>query len=95
MTDTQRKKRIIFVDDESKVLSGLLRMLHFMRKEWDMTFATNGFDALEIMKKQAFDVIVSDMRMPGMDGADIFREGQTGNPLENVLFPFSSVIINV
>ena len=57
MTDTQRKKRIIFVDDESKVLSGLRRMLHFMRKEWDMTFATNSFDALEIKPVQYFNSI--------------------------------------
>ncbi len=62
------KKRILFVDDEPKIVDGLRRMLHSMRKEWDMAFASNGREALEMMKKQPFDVVVSDMRMPEMDG---------------------------
>ena len=81
------KKRILFVDDEPRILDGLRRMLHSMYREWEMTFVDSGQAALEEMGEEPFDVIVSDMRMPGMDDADIFREGQAGNPLENVLFP--------
>jgi putative nucleotidyltransferase with HDIG domain len=61
-------RRILFVDDEPKVLDGLKRMLHGMRREWEMAFATSGQDALEILRTQPFDVLISDMRMPGMDG---------------------------
>ena len=43
-------------------------MLHPMRKEWDMTFALGGQDALDTLAEKSFDVIVSDMRMPGMSG---------------------------
>lgn len=62
------KKSILFVDDEPHVLDGLQRMLRPKRNEWDMYFAKGGAEALEIIKGQHIDVIVTDMRMPGMDG---------------------------
>jgi HD-like signal output (HDOD) protein len=68
------KKRILFVDDEPNVLSGLQRMLRPMRDEWDMSFAQSGSEALELLAKDPFDVVVSDMRMPGMDGAQLLTE---------------------
>ena len=67
------KKRIIFVDDEVEVIKGLRRMLRDMRDEWTMEFADSGQKALDIMAKEPFDVIVSDMRMPGMDGAQLLE----------------------
>lgn len=68
------KKRILFIDDEPRVLQGLQRMLHGMRREWEMMFVENGRKALDIMDQQNFDVVVSDMRMPGMDGAELLKE---------------------
>ncbi len=68
------RQRILFVDDEPNVLSGLQRMLRPMREEWDMVFAESGAKALEAMAQEAFDVIVSDMRMPEMNGAQLLRE---------------------
>jgi HD-like signal output (HDOD) protein len=67
-------RKILFVDDEPKVLQGLQRMLRSMRQEWEMSFAENGVQALEILKEKPFDVIVSDMRMPGMDGAELLKK---------------------
>ncbi len=67
-------KRILFVDDEPNVLSGLQRMLRSMRNEWEMSFAEGGAKALEIMQSKTFDVVVSDMRMPGMSGAELLKE---------------------
>src|SRR5438477_1546624 len=64
-------QQILFVDDEERVLEGLRRMLRPMRDEWDMTFATSGAEALEVLARSHPDVIVSDMRMPGMDGAQL------------------------
>ena len=61
-------KRILFVDDEPKVLEGIQRMLRPMRHEWDMVFAQSGQEALSILAEQPADVVVSDMRMPRMDG---------------------------
>lgn len=65
---------ILFVDDEPNILDGLQRMLRSMRREWQMYFANNGFEALEMLKEKEIDVIVSDMKMPGMDGAKLLYE---------------------
>lgn len=67
-------KRILFVDDERNVLDGLRRMLRPMRKKWEMSFAPGGEEALAVLAKEHFDVVVSDMRMPGMDGAALLSE---------------------
>jgi HD-like signal output (HDOD) protein/ActR/RegA family two-component response regulator len=62
-------RRVLFVDDESKILDGLRRMLRPQRHEWEMAFAPGGEAALALMEASPFDVIVTDMRMPGIDGA--------------------------
>jgi DNA-binding NtrC family response regulator len=67
-------KRILFVDDEVKILEGLRRMLRPMRNEWEMDFAPGGQAALDLMAASPFDVIVSDMRMPGLDGAALLEQ---------------------
>jgi HD-like signal output (HDOD) protein len=64
-------KRILFVDDESKILDGLKRTLHADQQRWDMQFAVGGEAALRACEEKSFDVVVSDMRMPGMDGATL------------------------
>jgi putative nucleotidyltransferase with HDIG domain len=66
--------RIVFVDDETNVLQAMQRTLHRMRNEWSMVFATSGAAALEELAKTPADVIVSDMRMPGMDGWQLLAE---------------------
>ncbi len=68
------KRRILFVDDEQDVLDGLRRMLRGMRREWEINFALSGKKALEILSTTPVDVVVSDMRMPGMDGAQLLSE---------------------
>lgn len=64
------KKTVLFVDDEQKVLDGVRRMLYTMRPVWDMQFFNSAKSALEYMKTAHVDVVVSDMRMPEMDGAE-------------------------
>jgi HD-like signal output (HDOD) protein len=66
-------KRVLFVDDEPKILDGLRRMLRPQRLVWDMAFAAGGEEALAMLEDRSFDVIVSDMRMPGMDGAALLK----------------------
>jgi putative nucleotidyltransferase with HDIG domain len=68
------KKRLLFVDDESNVLNGLRRSLHRMRESWDMEFVEGASAALATLEKQPFDAIVSDMRMPLMDGAELLDQ---------------------
>jgi HD-like signal output (HDOD) protein/CheY-like chemotaxis protein len=64
-------KRVLFVDDESKILDGIRRMLYADRKRWDLQFALTGEAALKACEAASFDVVISDMRMPGMDGATL------------------------
>lgn len=68
------KKRVLFVDDDQGVLDGLERMLYAMSDEWEMMFCQSGRQALELMKEKPFDAIVSDMRMPEMNGEELLRE---------------------
>ena len=67
------KQRILFVDDDPMVLRGLRRTLDTMRNEWDMSFAGGGPEAVDVLAQEPFDVIVSDMRMPGMTGVELLE----------------------
>lgn len=66
-------KRILFVDDEPSILRGLKRLLSPRRDRWHMAFADGGEQALAIARAQPVDVLLSDMRMPGMDGAQLME----------------------
>lgn len=72
-TTPAAKKRILFVDDEPNVLDGLRNLLRKQRHEWDMQFALGAEAALTEMERQPVDVIVSDMRMPRIDGAELLK----------------------
>ena len=72
--------RVLFVDDEPNVLQGLKRMLRSQRNVWDMDFASSGEAALDKFMAEPFDVVVSDMRMPGMDGATLLEWIQNDAP---------------
>ncbi|HEY1313747.1 MAG TPA: response regulator [Steroidobacteraceae bacterium] len=74
------KVRIAFVDDESSILQGMRRTLHGMRNEWEMEFFGSGEAALASLASSAADVIVSDMRMPGMDGWEFLAEVKKRHP---------------
>jgi len=73
-------KKVIFVDDDSSLISGLKRMLRPLRNEWDMYFVLSGEEALELIADGSFDVIVSDMRMPGMNGAELLSKVRELHP---------------
>jgi HD-like signal output (HDOD) protein/CheY-like chemotaxis protein len=75
-----QKKRILFVDDEPMVLRGLQRSLSSMRKEWDMEFVESGARALECMSERVFDVLVADMMMPNLSGAELADEVMKSYP---------------
>jgi putative nucleotidyltransferase with HDIG domain len=72
--------RILIVDDEQRVLDGLQRMLRPMRGAWEVTTACGGVPALAHLDQHRVDVVVSDMRMPGMDGAVLLNEVRTRQP---------------
>jgi len=69
--ETLEKRQILFVDDDLNVLQGLQRMLHSHRSVWDMSFVTSGKEALELLSRKTFNIVISDMRMPEMDGVEL------------------------
>jgi DNA-binding NtrC family response regulator len=73
-------KRILFVDDEVNLLEGLRRMLRPVKRSWEMEFVTSGPAALLAFEEKPFDVVVSDLRMPGMDGAELLAQIQAQYP---------------
>jgi HD-like signal output (HDOD) protein/CheY-like chemotaxis protein len=79
MSQTEKLK-ILFVDDEIIMLESLSRSLRPMRKEWDCKFAGSGKEALSILSEKDFDLVVSDMRMPEMDGAELLAKIKHSHP---------------
>jgi HD-like signal output (HDOD) protein/CheY-like chemotaxis protein len=73
-------KSLVFVDDEPLVLDGLRRMLHRYRATWNMSFVTSGEEALALMAESPMDIVVSDMRMPTMDGAELLKRVKDLHP---------------
>lgn len=74
------KRSILFVDDEAMVLQGIKRMLFKYKKEWDMSFVNSGEEALEYLKKNSVDIVISDMKMPQMDGVQLLEKVKVQHP---------------
>lgn len=90
-------KRILFVDDESNILDGIRRMLRGDRSRWDVHFAIGGEAALQACEANSFDIVISDMRMPGMDGATLLSQIRDRSPetVRCILSGYSEVELSV
>src|ERR1700744_750737 len=73
-------KRLLFVDDEPQVLQGLRVSIYARRKVWDMHFAAGGAAAMELMRASRFDVLVTDLRMPSVNGTALVAWTLTNSP---------------
>jgi len=73
------RRRILFIDEEPRVLAGLRRALYGQRDEWDMVFTDSAQPALASFDQTPFDIIVTDMQMPGANG-DLLREVMSRYP---------------
>lgn len=76
--ETPRKGNILLVDDEQNILSSLRRLLN--REGYNIHMALSGIEGLEILKENDIDIVVSDMRMPQMDGAEFLKNVAEGWP---------------
>lgn len=65
--------RLLFVDDEPRILQGIRQSLWAKRRVWDMSFVESGAEALAFLERTPCQAVVSDMRMPGMDGAELLK----------------------
>ena len=73
-------RNVLFVDDERPILEGLRSRLRHLHHKWNMEFVDGGALALERMQQRPYDVLVTDMRMPGIDGAKLLEVVSTQWP---------------
>jgi len=69
---------ILFVDDEPDI--GVLAGDALRDAGHRVSIATNGVQALDLVSKQAFDVMICDVRLPGVDGLELFRRTRQESP---------------
>ncbi len=72
-----RKPVILIVEDEKNTREGLERAL---RRSYDILLADGGKHALDLLRENTVDILLSDLRMPGMDGMALIRKAQTLDP---------------
>lgn len=63
--------QVLFVDDDTEVLEDFRRLLGIAGVRWNIDLASSGDDAIKMLTNGVYDVIVSDLMMPGMDGAEL------------------------
>ncbi len=76
--------KLLLVDDEERFLA-TTRILLEKREVEQIQTATNGADALKILRKERIDVVVLDVKMPGMDGVEVLRRIKQDHPLVEVI----------
>jgi HD-like signal output (HDOD) protein len=79
-TNESALRRILFVDDEPAILAGLERVLRPLRHEIKSEFASSGAEALACLEREPFDVVITDIRMPVMDGSVLLETIQRLHP---------------
>ncbi len=65
---------VLFVDDEPRVTSALMRSIRMLEPRWRFHSADGGRQAIEEISRTDIDIVVTDMRMPDMSGSDLIRE---------------------
>ncbi len=68
---TMKQRTVLFVDDEEKILRSLKRV--FVNEPYKTLFANSGKEALDIIQQEQVHVIVTDIRMPEMDGLELLK----------------------
>jgi putative nucleotidyltransferase with HDIG domain len=69
-----KKRQILFVDDDAYILKGYQRSLESYVDNWDVYFCTSAIEAINLMNKQPIDALITDLRMPGMDGITLLEQ---------------------
>ena len=77
------KAKILIVDDEKEIREMLSR--HFRMLDYHIELAENGQEALDILAQKRFDVVISDIMMPVMNGVSLLREVRKQYPMIRVI----------
>jgi DNA-binding NtrC family response regulator len=75
--------RILIVDDEEEILHLLRR--NFELEGYEVITTTDPFQAVEMTAEQLYNLVLTDIKMPGMSGIELLREVKRLNPLANVI----------
>jgi len=78
MPKTERRPLVLCVDDEKSILSSLRRV--FLDEPWDLEFAGSGPEGLARIEEHGADVVLSDYRMPGMNGVEFLKKVKEIHP---------------
>ncbi|WP_332745823.1 response regulator transcription factor [Hydrogenophaga sp.] len=76
----QVQLRLLLVDDHTVVREGLKRLLDPLGNHWSITEAGTGFQALECLRRESFDLVIADLSLPGMSGLDLIQRIKDGFP---------------
>jgi CheY-like chemotaxis protein len=74
------RPRILLVDDDPSVLVGLRRVLQVAEPIWEIHTAADGKKALEALRTGHFDIVLTDLTMPGVDGFLLLAEVRRSHP---------------
>lgn len=74
MTDVARPKRILFIDDEPALLDSLTRVMRPLKNEWEIQVESSPRAALERLAKETFDIVVTDLRLPALNGVPVVSQ---------------------
>ncbi|MDO9094240.1 MAG: response regulator transcription factor [Rubrivivax sp.] len=77
--------RLLVVDDHAVVREGLKRVLESTAEGWQVAEAEGGFPALDLLRRQSFDLAIVDLSMPDMTGLDLLRRMRAEYPQLKVL----------
>ncbi|MGA2028202.1 MAG: response regulator [Syntrophobacteraceae bacterium] len=77
------KPKVLIVDDEQDFLETIVKRL--LKRRVDVTGVDSGREAVRILQEQSFDVVILDVRMPGMDGIETLKEIKKRSPLTEVI----------
>jgi len=80
VTQSVELKHILFVDDDWYLLEGLRDAMRPQRRRWTMSFVSSGEEALSLLAEQEHDIVISDLRMPEMDGAAFLTRARELQP---------------
>jgi CheY-like chemotaxis protein len=79
------KKHLLLVDDDPWILQGLRRLLHPLQQEWDLAFAANGQEALDLLAHRPVDIVITDIMMPVKEGLETIRAIRRDFPLVKII----------